>query len=73
MNQFVILPFEKFVALQKLLEDAKDLADLREAIRKEGDAASISLEELKDDLGHVSRDGLLCEPSHRRFKTASDL
>jgi hypothetical protein len=51
VNQFVILPFEEFVALQKLLEDAKDPADLREAIRKEGDAASISLEELKSDLG----------------------
>jgi hypothetical protein len=51
VNEFVILPYEEFVALQKLLEDAQDLADLREAVREEGDAPSISLEEMKADLG----------------------
>ena len=51
VNQFVILPYEEFVALQQVLTDAQDLVDLRAAVREEGDAASISLEELKADLG----------------------
>ena len=51
INEFVILPYDEFVALQNLLEDAQDLADLREAVRLEGNAPSISLEELKADLG----------------------
>lgn len=51
VNQFVILPYEEFIALQKILTDAQDLADLREAVREEADAPSISLEELRADLG----------------------
>ena len=51
VNEFVILPYDEFVALQKLLADAQDLAELREAVRAEGSAPSISLEKLKADLG----------------------
>jgi hypothetical protein len=51
VNEFVILPYDEFVALQKLLADAQDLTELREAVRVEGGAATISLEELKADLG----------------------
>jgi hypothetical protein len=51
VSEFVILPYDEFVALQNLLDDAQDLADLREAVRLEGNAPSISLEELKADLG----------------------
>jgi hypothetical protein len=51
VNEFVILPYDEFVALRKLLEDAQDLADLREAVRAEGNAPTISLEELKAELG----------------------
>ena len=51
VNEFVILPYDEFVALQRLLAGAQDLADLREAVRAEGTAPSISLEELKADLG----------------------
>jgi hypothetical protein len=50
VNEFVILPYDEFVALQKFLEDAQDLADLREAVRTERDTPSISLEGLKADL-----------------------
>ena len=51
VNEFVILPYDEFVALQKLLADAQDLTDLREAVRVEGGAPTISLEELKTELG----------------------
>ena len=51
VNEFVILPYDEFVALQELLADAQDLTDLREAIRVEGGEPTISLEELKTQLG----------------------
>ena len=51
VNEFVILPYDEFVALQKLLADAQDLTDLREAVRVEGGAPTISHEELKTELG----------------------
>lgn len=51
VNEFVILPYDEFVALQELLADGQDLKDLREAIRVEGGAPTISLEELKAELG----------------------
>jgi hypothetical protein len=50
VSEFVILPYDEFVALQKLLADAHDLTDLREAVRTEGTAPSISLEALKTEL-----------------------
>lgn len=49
-SEFVILPYEEFVVLQEHLADAEDLSDLREAIRQEGDAPTISLGELKRNL-----------------------
>ena len=51
VNEFVILPYDEFVALQQLLADAQDLVDLREAVAAEKDAPTISLEELKTELG----------------------
>lgn len=50
-SEFVILPYEEFVALQQLLADAQDLADLREAVKLEGGAPTISLEAMKRELG----------------------
>ncbi len=51
VNEFVILPYDEFVALQQLLADAQDLVDLRKAVASEKDAPTISLEELKTELG----------------------
>jgi hypothetical protein len=51
VNEFVILPYDEFVALQQLLADAQDLVDLREAVSAEKNAPTISLEELKTELG----------------------
>lgn len=50
-SEFVILPYEEFVALQEVLADANDLTDLRTALREEAAAPTISLEALKSDLG----------------------
>jgi hypothetical protein len=51
VSEFVILPYDEFVALQRLLADAQDLTELRDAVRDEGSAPTISLEELKTELG----------------------
>ncbi len=51
VSEFVILPYDEFVALQRLLADAQDLTDLREAVSTEGNAPTISLEALKTELG----------------------
>lgn len=49
-REFVVLPYEEFEALQELLADAQDLIDLREAREAEGDAPTVSLEEVKRQL-----------------------
>lgn len=51
VNEFVILPYDEFVALQQLLADAQDLVDLRAAVAEEKNAPTISLEDLKAELG----------------------
>ncbi len=48
---FVVLTIEEFEALQEVLADAQDLLDLREAKEAEGDAPTLSLEEVKQQLG----------------------
>ena len=50
-NEFVVLPYEEFVQLQALLEDARDVLALREAKAAEADAPTLTLETLKIELG----------------------
>lgn len=50
-KQFVILPYEEFVALQEELSAAADLRDLRKAQRKEGRKPIVSITEAKRRLG----------------------
>lgn len=50
-NEFVVLPYEEFVALQELLEDAEDVLDLRTAKQEEKDKPSASIENVKKELG----------------------
>lgn len=50
-NEFVVLPYEEFVALQELLEDAEDVLDLRTAKQEEKDKPSVSIENVKKELG----------------------
>ena len=49
-KEFVVLPYEEFVALQEALADAEDVLDLRAAKRDEADRPGISLAEVKKKL-----------------------
>jgi hypothetical protein len=46
-KQFVLLPYEEFVAIRERLEDADDLLELRRAKAKEGKSASLSLSKVR--------------------------
>ncbi|PWT92843.1 MAG: prevent-host-death family protein [Blastocatellia bacterium] len=50
-NQFVLLPFEEYQALKEVLEDYKDLLDLRAAKASEENAETVDLKEIKDRFG----------------------
>ncbi len=52
-KEFVVLTYEEFTALQEVLEDAQDLLTLRAAKEAEGDSPTLSLDELKAELGHA--------------------
>lgn len=47
-KEFVVLPYEEFVALQELLADAEDILDLRAAKKKEASQPGVSLKRAKD-------------------------
>ena len=49
-KEFVVLPFEEFLAMQELLADAEDLLELRKAKRSERKKKSIPLVEVKRAL-----------------------
>ena len=55
-KQFVILPYEEFVALQEALADADDLVALRSAKKEEHDAPSLPLDDIIQEFG-LSREG----------------
>lgn len=50
-NEFVVLPYEEFVAMREQLEDALDLVALRRAMAEDEGGPSLSLEEMKAQLG----------------------
>ena len=50
-RQFVVLPYEEYVALQELLEDVEDIIELRNAKRDEGSAPTLAFDEVKRRLG----------------------
>jgi hypothetical protein len=50
-KQFVVLPYEVFVAVQERLADGDDLLALRKARRGEGGKKSIPLAAVKRTLG----------------------
>jgi hypothetical protein len=49
-KQFVILPYEEFAAIQEALADTDDLAALRVAKEDEGDAPTIPLDQVVEEL-----------------------
>jgi len=50
-KEFVVLPYEEFLRLEAELESYHDLQALRAAKEEEGDAATLSLSEVKAELG----------------------
>ncbi len=50
-KEFVVLPYEEFLALQQIFMDMQDLVDLREAKNAEHDAPSMAFNEVKQQLG----------------------
>lgn len=49
-KEFVVLPYEEFLAIKENLEDYEDLKDLREAKAAEGDSPSTPLSDIRADL-----------------------
>ena len=50
-KQFAVLPYQEFVALEKWLEDAEDLLDLRAAQKEEADLPTVDLSKLEKEFG----------------------
>ena len=50
-KEFVVLPYEEFMAIQERLDDAEDLLELRRAKRSERKKKSIPLADVKRQLG----------------------
>ena len=50
-NEFVVLPYEEFLALRERLEDAEDVLELRSARHAEADAPTKSLQDVRRELG----------------------
>ena len=50
-KEFVVLPYEEFLALQELLDDVEDLLELRAAKREDSGEPLLSLADAKKELG----------------------
>jgi PHD/YefM family antitoxin component YafN of YafNO toxin-antitoxin module len=50
VKEFVVLPYEEFLAIQEQLEDYRDLMSLREAKRESQDEASVPLDAVRLQL-----------------------
>lgn len=50
-KEFVVLPYEEFLALQELLDDVEDLLELRAAKHEEEADPTLSLADAKKEFG----------------------
>ena len=50
-KQFVVLPYEEFLAIQERLEDAEDLLELRQAKQEDTGDPGMSLDEVRRRFG----------------------
>lgn len=50
-NEFVVLPYEEFEALQELLEDARDLIELEQAREADAGEPTMSLDDVAKKFG----------------------
>ena len=53
-NEFAVLPYEEFVAIQERLADAEDVLALRQAKADEGDSPTKSLAEVNNEIASGS-------------------
>lgn len=49
-KEFVVLPYEEFLAIKESLEDFEDLKELREAKAESASESTVKLDEIRDDL-----------------------
>ncbi len=49
-KEFVVLPYEEFLAIKESLEDYEDLKELREAKSAEGDAPATRLKDIRAEI-----------------------
>jgi len=49
--QFAVLPYDEFLALQQMLEDAEDLLELRKARAEDDGSPGYSIDEARKELG----------------------
>ena len=66
-NEFVVLPYEEFLAVQERLADAEDLLELRKAKRAEGKKPSIPLAEVKRRLFAESSPSVIREKPPKKY------
>ena len=52
-KEFVVLPYEEFLAMQEALEDFEDLKDLRDAKATDGNEPAFALSSVRDKLLEV--------------------
>ncbi len=57
-NEFVVIPYDEFVRMQELLEDAEDLLLLEQAKREDTDKPGVSLEEMMTRFG-ITPEGIM--------------
>ncbi|MGE9296803.1 MAG: type II toxin-antitoxin system Phd/YefM family antitoxin [Puniceicoccales bacterium] len=50
-KEFVVLPYEEFVAMQEAREDLEDLKELRSAKAESADEGSVSWDDVRKTLG----------------------
>lgn len=55
-NEFVVLPYEEFVTIQELLEDAEDLLSLEQAKKEDHGKPGVSLDEMMKRFGLTAED-----------------
>ncbi|MEK6675002.1 MAG: type II toxin-antitoxin system Phd/YefM family antitoxin [Planctomycetota bacterium] len=55
-NEFVVLPYDEFVTIQELLEDAEDLLLLEQAKREDHGKSGVMLEEMMKRFGITADD-----------------
>lgn len=53
-RRFVVLPFSEWEMLRELLEDARDLSDLRAAKSEDSEQVSLSFSQVRAELGEAT-------------------